>query len=176
MEVDPKDFIKIKKLIDATAHQKHRNRHLSRVKYQIWHRSHLGPEFYDGTPESYIDFWSNKKYGTGGRVPYHYLIKKDGLIWHLIPHDKIGPAASPKNTVSINVAIERDMRKFAPTRAQWRSAKFLARNLFIGGAVAVGGHSEIAPKKDGSECPGKKLDLAQLRQIATFGEWEEERI
>lgn len=162
----------IKDLTELTAHQKHRSRHLGRVLCQIWHRSHLGPEFYDGTPESYIDFWSNKKYGTGGRTPYHYLIKRNGLIWHLVPHNKIGPAASPKNTVSINVAIERDMRRFPPTRPQWDAAKALAQFLHIKGAQDVQGHSAIAPKRDGSECPGKKLNIAALRQVAKGGEWE----
>lgn len=165
--------MKIKDLTALTAHQRHRKRGMGRVKYQVWHRTHLYPAYYDGTPEEFVAFWADRDMGTGGRTPYHYIIKPDGVLWHFVPLDRVAPGAAPYNTRGVQVAIEQDMRKTPPTPEQWETAKKLARELYLKGIVALGGHTELVPSKD-KVCPGKYLDTSKLRQCAAFGDWENE--
>lgn len=135
-----------------------------KVDHQIWHRSHMT---YNDRPEGYVALWGNRALGTGGKTPYHCLIKTSGLIWWLVPWNRIAPGAAPKNSVSYNIAIERDMRHLPPTRAQWESAKWLAAMLYRDHKVTnIVGHTEFIPSRWGKVCPGRFLDIDTLRQEA----------
>lgn len=172
--------------IPLTRGQGHRGRKLESVKYQVLHRSHLDIHdgwgvkdaelkalirSYDGTdPEVFCKIWEFPEMGTGRKVPYHYLVKKSGAVWQLVPHTRIAPACPGFNRSGLQIAIERDLRLGAPFDRQLKSTMDLCRAAYLAGVPAIGGHTELAPKRDGSVCPGKYLDIEAIRQFATFGD------
>lgn len=169
-----------------TEHQGHRSRRIwRRVKNQVWHRSSLHTHFgrgiddpdlraavqaYGGTdPSAFAHIWEFPDMGTGGKVPYHCLVKRNGDIWWLVPWKKVAPGAAPVNDVSYNIAVEGDFRYRLPAFPQWRACRDLCHFLAAKhGVRKVYGHTEIAPStKDPSKvCPGGGLSIETLKTIA----------
>lgn len=108
--------------------------------------------------------------GTGGKTPYHCLVKRNGDVWWLVPWKKIAPGAAPLNSKCYNIAVEQDLRNLPPSMTQWKACKELARFLgFEHGLLELLGHSEATGKED--PCPGQFLDLDALRDSLLDGEY-----
>jgi len=160
-------------MLVVTKGLKYPKRRLSKVSHLVIHRCDVGLSAHD----AHLAYRDTRKYEagwyTGGRFPYHYLIGKDGLVEQCLPTSFIGYAAKGLNECGIHIALIGDFRKHAPTAEQVEALQELCRRLQLGFGrkLKVRGHTEepgasVDPNK---ECPGRYLDVAELRQ--RLAEW-----
>lgn len=110
-----------------------------------------------------------------GKMPYTFIVKKDGEVEQALPLTYVSPGAVNLNTNFIQVAAVGDFRKTPLTVKQSSALVTLCRALCtITDTFDVRGHMETDgasgdPKKD---CPGEHLRMAGLRALMLSGKPE----
>jgi N-acetyl-anhydromuramyl-L-alanine amidase AmpD len=107
---------------------------------------------------------------TGGKMGYHILIQRDGVVEQAVEFARASQGAIVANPYSIQIACVGDLTKYPLTTSQQCSLLDTCVDLceWIGYDKAqLKGHTEIPgatrdPKKD---CPGKMLDMGELRKL-----------
>lgn len=102
---------------------------------------------------------------TGGRVPYHLLIKPDGLIEQMLPLSIRGTHAKGYNWRSWGVACVGDFRQRPPAGPQTRAlTKLLARLVVLTSDARIVGHTQLdgASADVNKICPGSYLLLPSI--------------
>lgn len=104
---------------------------------------------------------------TGGQHPYHVLVRTDGVVEQCLPLTVIAPHARGHNMHAIAIALAGDFRSRAPTPQQWHTLTQLA-GVCMAAGMTVSGHDELdgASADAKKECPGRYLDMADLRTEA----------
>jgi hypothetical protein len=103
--------------------------------------------------------------GTGGRPPYHLLVRTDAVVEQVLPLEVRGAHAVGINAESWAVAIAGDGRPCSAE--QLRTAAALCALLVpVSGAELVG-HTDLAgASRDSSKrCPWPVVDVTQLRAM-----------
>lgn len=150
---------------------RHRHRRPDAVNMQVVHRSHLEP-----TAEETAARFADRALGTGGKMPYHFMVEDDGTVKQCVPLSRIAPGALGVNKVSVHIAVHGDLRKHAPTSEQLAALQQLCKDLacYIGN-TNVQGHTEIAggSRDPLKQCPGRHMDMVELRRVVgqDFERW-----
>jgi hypothetical protein len=106
--------------------------------------------------------------GTGGLIPYHFLLRADALIWTLeqiLPLSVRGAHAVGFNWRGIGVAAVGDFRKYPPPAGQYNKlVKLCALLIPINGGLVTAGHTDLSGASvDASKvCPGSFLPVKVL--------------
>lgn len=99
---------------------------------------------------------------TGGAVPYHLLVLRNGNVEQLLPLLARGAHAKGANASSVAIAYA----GYNPTPAQVRAIVRLALLLVVWRPpLAIVGHSQIpgSSADPGKVCPGEGCDLVSIR-------------
>lgn len=134
-------------------------------EFVVLHRSDSG-----STPEEVAEFFSDPQYKTGSRMPYHFLIDSQGVVFQCVPLSIVAPGAVKLNPAGIQVALDGDFRKKPPSVKQGLSLVNLVAELFRWKpSLKVVGHTENegATLTPGKVCPGKHLVPANVKLAAT---------
>ena len=104
---------------------------------------------------------------TGGNMPYHFVIRKTGVIDQCLTLGDNAPHARRWNASGLAVAVVGDFRVHEPTLAQREALKAFC-GLWLLYGLEVVGHDELpgASKDKNKQCPGHKLEMNQLRHDA----------
>jgi hypothetical protein len=118
---------------------------------------------------------------SGGETPYHLLVRTDGTIDQCLEIGDMGSHARRWNTSALGVAVVGDFRSHPPTAKQWDSLVDICA-LLLSWGCCVRGHDEmLGAGNPDKRCPGRHLDMAQLRESVTesrlsrLGVWPAER-
>jgi hypothetical protein len=128
------------------------------------HRIDIG-----STPEQVAEFFAYKDKSTGGRMPYHFFVSKDGVVSQCVPLSIIAPGAKAANRAGIQVALDGDFRLHPPAPAQLDSLHELVVALLKWKpSLKVEGHMDGAGRSEDPNkvCPGKLLVTQGLRTAA----------
>ncbi len=105
-------------------------------------------------------------------IGYHYVIHEDGSIHRGRPESKVGAHAQGLNTRSIGICLIGNGNKADFNNKQYLALASKLRELVTAhpGAVVIG-HREIndylpKSKHTRKSCPGKKVDMDFIRQLA----------
>ena len=79
----------------------HKKRNLKNLDKIVCHRTHLPEQ----EPHEWAARWTDKKLGTGGKIPYHFVVRPSGEIWQTVRLDEVAPGARWHNTRGIHVAF-----------------------------------------------------------------------
>jgi len=104
--------------------------------------------------------------GTGHKLPYTFVVGRDGLITQTLPLNHVGPHAWTWNARSYGVACVGDFTRDRPTGSQWDSAVALCACLMdFYGVVQVQGHTSVpmATTDDSKICPGKHWNMKDFQ-------------
>ena len=105
---------------------------------------------------------------TGGKMPYAFVIRRNGAVDQCLRVSLIAPHARTKwSAVSLSVALVGDHRHSEPSAAQLgRSVPFAA--LWLAAGLDSRGHDELpgGSSDPDKECPGKLLSMAMVREEA----------
>ncbi len=105
----------------------------------------------NGTPESIASYHVSK--GWPG-IGYHYVIAKDGTVYHTNDIDEASYNVAQQNTRSLGICLIGNYEKDTPPDQQVASLKWLVKALRnIVGAIEVVGHRD----RVATACPGKNL-------------------
>jgi len=147
------------------------------VRYLVIHRTSL--DHYDAranpNPVDNIDLsgiqlaeaFANKGLGTGGRIPYHFLVRADSKVEQMLPLTQRGAHAIGYNYRSIGIACVGDYRYQPPTPEVWdQLVRLVAALLPLNGGLMLAGHSDLqgATGDTGKVCPGKHLPIGELAE------------
>jgi len=114
--------------------------------------------------------FKNKKMGTGGRCPYHFLIRKDldATVEQMLPLGIMGTHALSKwNQQSFAVAMAGNTDTRECNKKQYDRLVELCRVLcWVNGGLDLKGHDELVggSKNPNKRCPGKYLPMNTLRE------------
>lgn len=117
----------------------------------------------DGAPE-----WAHRPgHSLGGRIPYHFLLRADGVVDQLCEVGDMTPHAGTWNQHSVATAIVGDPRHRPLTPRQWETLGEWVPLWTAWGAMPRG-HDELAGgSEDPSKvCPGPLAELAALRALS----------
>lgn len=113
---------------------------------------------------------------TGGKMPYTFVIREDGLVEQARPLTLVTPHAKGYNQAYVSIACIGDYRKHKPSKQQWLAAAFLVESLRqkLRKPLAVFGHTE---KKNASadpdkQCPGKYWNMDKFRVAVRYLEYD----
>lgn len=105
-------------------------------------------------------------YGTGGRMPYHFLVFPDGRVAQCLPLDRAGAHAMKWNSKSIGIACLGDFRLHPMPSVQESSLIDLCSmlRLLVAGVQMIG-HTDLPESSTDvlKVCPGKEINLSLLR-------------
>lgn len=109
---------------------------------------------------------------TGAKEPYGLLVRTDGSVDQMAPLTACTPHARRYNPIAVGVCVAGDFRKVSPPAAQRDTLVKLCALLRATG-LPILGHDEVP---DGSadarkECPGRLLDVEQLREDVRKHAW-----
>lgn len=137
----------------------------------VIHRSGPWPPAY-GNPVNGAelnDIFANNDLGTGRKMPYHYVVSRDGLVTECVPWWLTSPHAKAWNPKSIGVAILQDLRHEEITQAAWRSLIELCCWLraAVDSDLEIEGHTDLPNSTSDANkvCPGDGANLSWLREI-----------
>jgi len=101
---------------------------------------------------------------TGGQLPYHLVIRTDGVVDQLVELGDTAMHATRWNSAAVGIAVVGDFRRHSPTPAQWETAAALCAILTAWGIERHEGHSDLdGGSADPSKvCPGPHFDLDRL--------------
>jgi hypothetical protein len=149
-----------------------RRRRVDSIKQVVVHRNTVGKNALE------IAEWyaKNPKY-TGGKMPYHVVIQRDGTVEQAVGFGRVAPGAAGMNQTGIQITLVGDFRRHLPTPEQafalYQCCKDSAR--FIG-TVNIIGHTEKRPSAvdPDKECPGRLLNMDGLRKhvLEDFEPWD----
>lgn len=131
------------------------------AEFILIHRNEVGR-----TPEELAHFFAYEDKSTGGRFPYHFFIEQSGTVSQCAPLSVATPGALGANRSSIQIVLDGDFRKKAPTDAQAASLHALcALILDWKPTLKIQGHTDVKGRsKDPNKvCPGKFLPTSTLR-------------
>lgn len=106
---------------------------------------------------------------TGGQMPYHFVILRDGTVEQALDLSDVGPHARRWNVPGLGVAAIGDFREHPPTLDQMAAAKALTAGLVAwigrGPYDAILGHDELPGGSSDPEkrCPGVHWDMGDFR-------------
>lgn len=105
---------------------------------------------------------------TGGWMPYHFVILKDGTTEQALPVDRIAYHALQYNRGSIGVAVIGDHRTDHPTAEQTKSLIEFCADWMDWIITDVDGHTDIphATHDPSKDCPGKNLNVWDIYKEA----------
>jgi hypothetical protein len=116
--------------------------------------------------------FNNPGLGTGGAIPYHFLLRSDPGLWtleQLLPLSVRGAHAVGFNWRGIGVAAVGDFRKYAPPAEQYdKLVKLVALLIPIQRGLITAGHTDLAgASADANKvCPGAFLPVKVLAASA----------
>lgn len=123
-------------------------------------------KWFETNPEG-IEVSSGSKTGKG-KMPYHFVIKRDGTIEQALRLNVRGPHAQSWNGRSVAVVLIGDFTKETPPTEQLEALEWLSRYLALALSpeLRVYRHDELAGAAGpGHICPGPKLDLSRVKQV-----------
>ena len=116
--------------------------------------------------------FNNPGLGTGGLIPYHFLLRADVGVWtleHLLPLSVRGAHTLNYNWRGLGVAAVGDFRKYTPPAGQYEKlVKLLALLIPINAGLIAAGHTDLAgASADANKvCPGSFLPVKILAASA----------
>lgn len=116
--------------------------------------------------------FNNKGLGTGGLIPYHFLLRADAPTWtleQLLPISIRGAHAVGFNWRGLGVAAVGDFRKYAPPAGQYaKLVQLTALLIVIQKGLITAGHTDLAGASidSGKVCPGAYLPVKVLAATA----------
>lgn len=140
-------------------------RPLSLISTLVIHRQNVG-----STSEELAKFFLDRKLGTGGCMPYHFIVRKDGTIEQAVPLRIVAPGAVKLNRSGVQIALHGDFRKAPPTEEQFNATVMLCATLqHAFNAHSIVEHTSVpgTTLTPGKICPGKYLDMRKLRQVCS---------
>ena len=159
----------IRNKIDICDDGKPRSRKFDHVDKLIVHR--IGDSLGETGVEIAAAFRDESTYAagsyTGGNMPYHFVIRKTGVIDQCLTLSDHAPHARRWNASGLAVAVVGDFRVHEPAPAQVEALRaFCGLRVLYG--LQVVGHTELpgASKDKNKQCPGNKLNMNQLRSDA----------
>jgi hypothetical protein len=152
----------------AIALKKYKTRKISDISCLVLHHFGLA----DTARQMIKQFDDGRKYQpgyyTGRKTPYHFFIRKTGIIEQCLPLTFIGPASKKLNKPGIQIALAGDFTKDPPTPNQAIAVANLCIMLedAFRGRLEVLGHTEQSGTSSDPEknCPGHHLNLQGLRR------------
>jgi hypothetical protein len=119
------------------------------------HHSVTGDVHPDAIAKMHIARW-----GSSAGVGYHFLISRDGTIWYVGDLGTWRAHVAGKNDEWIGVCLLGEHHKYAPTKAQYESAKILCDAL-----QAKFGRKQIVRHSDlqATACPGQFTNMDYIR-------------
>lgn len=150
---------------------KFRPRDINRLRKVIVHR--IEEELGEDAPALAKAFKDTTKFAagsyTGGEMPYSFVLCKNGVWEQALQLGDVGPHAMRYNADGVGLAVIGDFRHQTPTAVQWIALVEFCTMLVGWMGVPVEqclfGHDELegATKDPNKECPGKLIDMNELR-------------
>jgi len=143
------------------------HRDLSLITTILVHRIEDGE-----TATEIAKFFRDAPEWTGGGMPYHIIIRRNGMIEQAVAFDRKAPGAVAANPVSIQVALVGDLLHHKATVAQEAALLDVCIDLneWLGFDKAViCGHTDFpgASKDPKKVCPGPGIDLKRIRELTS---------
>jgi N-acetyl-anhydromuramyl-L-alanine amidase AmpD len=179
-------------VIDRTTYSYDGNgRELSIVNNLVLHRCSLAAV---GIDDSLLDaetlaaaFGSHDELRpvTGGRPPYHFLVRLHGAVEQVLPIRVRGSHAGRHNASSIGVAVVGDTRRRPMTAGQARGLVGVLAALVPYAPVArIVGHTQLdgATSDPGKVCPGEHIQVPSIAAAVVralpegWRAWSRERV
>lgn len=146
---------------------------LEDVHLLLLHRIHLrslGISDQELSMSDLGEFFYDRKNGTGGRFPYHFVIFPDGEVCQGAPLEMAAPGAVNGNSTGVQVAVVGDFRKDPPTKEQVQSTSKLCGLLLetLPNKLLIDGHTAKPGRTNhkGHLCPGQYLVPALIKMAA----------
>lgn len=146
-----------------------RRRDFESVSKLIVHR--IGGELGKDAIEISKAFQDTRKYKagsyTGGHMPYHFVINRDGRVQQALTLGDNAPHAKRYNSTGVAVALIGDFRVYPPSFEQYDALKRFAGFWRLYG-LEIHGHDELhgASSDPNKACPGHLLPMGKLRSDA----------
>lgn len=117
--------------------------------------------------------FKNPALGTGGCIPYHFLIRIDEAytIEQMLPLTLRGAHAIGYNYRAVGIALVGDFTRYPPPMGQYNKLVSLVSTLLpINGGLLVAGHTDLpgAAADPGKVCPGPFLPVKQVTNEAAM--------
>jgi hypothetical protein len=152
----------------AIAGKKYKTRSLTVIDCLVLHHYGLA----ENARQMIGQFDDGRKYQpgwyTGQKCPYHFFIRKNGILEQCLPLTYIGPAAKKLNKTGVQIALDGTFKEALPTPNQVISAVTLCARLedAFNGQLKIRGHTERrgASGDLNKQCPGHRLNLDGFRK------------
>lgn len=121
--------------------------------------------------------------GVTGRMPYHFVVRADGIVEQAVGCRMNTPHARRWNNTSVAVAVLGDFNVESPTSMQWQASIELATSLcsYFALARVVGHHGREPFTLPGSSsdktkvCPGEAFPLERfIKTVGSLAAWCED--
>jgi hypothetical protein len=168
--------------------------HRNNVRWLVIHRISLSEKApgnpnpirdEDLTGEELIRRFRNAGLGTGGRCPYHVLIRHDARVEQLLPLTVKGAHAPNYNWRSLGVAVAGRTDLFPILPEQWVQLVKVCIGLigYWPDGLAIAGHTDLPGASDDptKQCPGQYLIPRRLETRVLgwmpngWGDWDEDQ-
>ena len=156
----------IRNQIAHCSDEKPRGRKFENVDKLIIHR--VGASLGGNGPSIAAAFRDQSQFAagsyTGGEMPYHFVLRENGIIDQCLTLGDHAPHARRFNATGLALAVVGDFRIAAPGVDQWEALRAFCGLWFLYG-LEVYGHDELpgASKDPAKACPGRFLDMNVLR-------------
>lgn len=150
--------------VRTTVRRKRANdsRSLSRITHIVLHHTAWDR---DATPDEIAGIHLKAGYRSVG---YHFLIARDGTIYHCNSYGDIGQHTGGFNTPSIGISLNGNFENQYPTPEQLNALRFLINKIQADlGPKTIIGHRE-APGAS-TLCPGRHFPLAEMKALGKGG-------
>ena len=111
--------------------------------------------------------FDSKAMGTGGLVPYHFLLRSDNVLEQLLPLSAIAQHAAGYNGQSVGFAIAGNYDiHHMPQWMHDSAVEALSTIALLSKRMLIMGHCPeltISQKDPDKRCPGKFVDMSMLR-------------
>jgi hypothetical protein len=162
--VDGLNIMQVENLRNVIENLPIRQRHESDIKRIVVHRNSLGENARE-IARRYKDEPEIAQY-TGGKMAYPLVLLRSGVWEQVFDIDISSPHAAQFNHSGLGLAVVGDFQTEHPTKAQWTSliemVALLRLRLFIDTDM-IYGHDELPDTSPDKICPGKNLDMDELR-------------
>ena len=110
---------------------------------------------------------------TGGRMAYHFVVRKDGIVEQAVDIETSAPHARAYNGSSIGVAVIGDFTRERPTEAQlWGLMRCLSKLHALYPKAVIVSHDSLpgGSTDPDKRCPGPYVDVhAIARAVEAIG-------
>lgn len=103
---------------------------------------------------------------TGGLTPYHFLVRRDGIVDQLLRLECVGAHAYKRNKDTIGVAFVGDFTRHTLARAQQAAGvKLLTALVTINAGLKIYRHDETpeGSADEAKRCPGLHFPFAEIQ-------------